>query len=239
MDKKVSMAATELTPEGWSGATSGVWTKRANVVIDTRQGISVASGDDLVNARGGDDVITGEQKDGVGVFISNDPRAAFLQMGGGNDTLTGISKSDIGILNRGFIFMGGGDDTIIGSGGKLGIRNRGFIFTQGGDDVVDVSRGGIRGRGFVDLGGGDDTFIGFGNHEVYGDAGKDTLLLPKGSYELSKRNSRRYRVERGDDRLEIIDFEVIGGINSKKSERLEIDKGGTLVVRNNGSITLT
>lgn len=51
--------------------------------------------------------------------------------------------------------------------------------------MVDVSRGGIRGRGFVDLGGGNDTFIGFGNHEVYGDAGKDTLLLPKGSYELS------------------------------------------------------
>ncbi len=160
-------------------------------------------------------------------------------MGGGNDTLTGISKSDIGILNRGFIFMGSGDDTIIGSGGKLGIRNRGFIFTQGGDDVMDVSRGGIRGRGFVDLGGGDDTFIGFGNHEVYGGAGKDTLLPPKGSYELSKRNSRRYRIERGDDRLEIIDFEVIGGIDGKKSERLEIDQGGTLVVKNNGSITLT
>jgi hypothetical protein len=239
MDKKVSMAATVLTPEGWSGATSGVWTKRANVVIDNRRGISVASGDELVNARGGDDVITGEQKDGEGVFISNDPRRANLQMGGGNDTLTGISENDIGILNRGFIYMGSGDDTIIGSGGKLGIRNRGFLYTQGGDDVVDVSRGGIRGRGFVDLGGGNDTFIGFGNHEVYGDAGKDTLLLPKGSYELSKRNSRRYRVERGDDRLEIIDFEVIGGINSKKSERLEIDKGGTLVVRNNGSITLT
>ncbi len=119
-------------------------------MIDTLQGIIAASGEDLVNTRDGDDVITGEQKDGVGVFISNDPRRANLQMGGGNDTLTGISKSDIGILNRGFIYMGS-----------------------------------------------------------------------------------------GDDRLEIIDFEVIGGINSKKSERLEIDKGGTLVVRNNGSITLT
>ncbi len=62
------MAATELTPEGWSGATSGVWTKRANVVIDTRQGIIVASGDDL---------IIGEQKDDVGVFFSNNPISAI------------------------------------------------------------------------------------------------------------------------------------------------------------------
>jgi hypothetical protein len=135
--------------------------------------------------------------------------------------------------------MGDGADTIIGSGADAGIRNRGFIFTQNGDDLVDVRQGGIRGGGFVDLGAGKDTFIGYGNHTVYGGGGRDTLLLPKGTYELSRRNSKRYLLEQGSDQLEIFDFEVIGAINSSTSQRLDIDKGGTLVVKDNGSISLT
>jgi hypothetical protein len=91
----------------------------------------------------------------------------------------------------------------------------------------------------VDLGAGKDTFIGYGNHTVYGGGGRDTLLLPKGTYELSRRNSKRYLLEQGSDQLEIFDFEVIGAINSSTSQRLDIDKGGTLVVKDNGSISLT
>jgi hypothetical protein len=232
------MAVTQLTPEGWFGATSGVWSKRANVVINRKGGIEVR-GAKLIDALAGDDVITGEQQKGTGVFVSNEPRRASFQMGGGNDTLTGISQQGSGIDNRGYIFMGSGDDTIIGRGGSHGIRNRGFIFTQGGNDVVDVREGGIRGRGFVDLGGGNNTLIGFGNHRIYGGNGRDTLLLPKGNYELSKRSKSRYRLERGNDQLEIFDFDVIGAIDSRKSQRIDIDKGGTLVVKDNGSITLT
>jgi hypothetical protein len=74
---------------------------------------------------------------------------------------------------------------------------------------------------------------------VYGGGGRDTLLLPKGTYELSRRNSKRYLLEQGSDQLEIFDFEVIGAINSSTSQRLDIDKGGTLVVKDNGSISLT
>jgi hypothetical protein len=233
------MAATQLTPEGWSGATTGTWSKRANVVIDRKRGVEVV-GSKLVNALAGDDVITGEQVSGPGILVPNQqPRRSNLQLGKGDDTLTGISADGFGIENRGFIFTGPGSDTIIGSGPRGGLRNRGFIFTQGGDDVVDVSDGGIRGRGFVDLGAGDDTFIGFGNHLVYGGGGEDTLLLPKGTYELSRRSRTRYRLERGDDELELFDFEVIGALNSRKSQRIEIDGSGTLVVRNNGSISLT
>ena len=86
---------------------------------------------------------------------------------------------------------------------------------------------------------GYNTFLGFGEHLLYGGGGRDTLLLPKGTYELSRFNRTRYRLERGNDRLELFDFDVIGGFNSRKSQRIEIDGSGTLVVRNNGTVTLT
>lgn len=232
------MAGTKLTPDGWSGATRGVWSRRANRVIDLKRGITVV-GNALIDALAGNDVITGEQVNGPGVVVPRKPRRGNLQLGGDDDSLTGTSKRGIGIDNGGFIFTGDGADTIIGSGGDAGIRNRGFIFTQSGDDLVDVRRGGIRGKGFVDLGAGRDTFIGFGNHTVYGGGGRDTLLLPKGTYDISRRNRNRYRIDQGDNQLEIFDFEVIGAINSSRSQRIEIDKGGTLVVRDNGSISLS
>lgn len=232
------MAATQLTPNGWSGATSGVWNSQANVVIDRKRGIEVV-GSKLINALAGNDVITGEQVDGPGLFVPNNPRRGNLQLGKGDDTITAISQRENGIENRGFIYMGAGNDRITGSGGNLAFRNRGFIFTQGGDDVVDARDGGIAGRGFVDLGSGKNRFIGFGNHTLYGGGGSDTLLLPKGTYELSRRSRTRYRIEKGDKELDIFDFDVIGAINSDRSQRIEIDKGGTLVVRDNGSISLS
>lgn len=232
------MAGIQLTPDGWSGSTSGVWNRRANVVIDRKGGIEVV-GRKLINALGGNDVIDGQQQSDPGVFVPRQPRRSNLQLGDGDDSLTGTSEQGVGIDNRGFIFTGPGNDTITGSGGRSGIRNRGYIFTQGGNDTMDVRDGRIRGGGFVDLGAGRDTFIGFGNHVVYGGGGRDKLLLPSGSYELSRRNKNRYRLDRGDERLEIFDFEVIGGINSKPSQRIAIDQGGTLVVKDDGNIILT
>jgi hypothetical protein len=234
----MSMAGTKLTPEGWSGASKGVWSKQANRVIDRKGGITVV-GADLIDALAGNDVVTGEQENGPGVVVPRKPRRGNLQLGGDADALTGTSIRGIGIDNGGFIFMGDGADTIVGSGADRAIRNRGFIFTQNGDDLVDVRQGGIRGKGFVDLGAGKDTFIGFGNHTVYGGGGRDTLLLPKGTYDFSRRNRNRYRLEKGGKELEIFDFEVIGAVNSSKSQRIEIDKGGTLVVKDNGSISLS
>jgi hypothetical protein len=232
------MAGTQIKPSGWSGATRGVWSNRANLVIDRKGGIEVV-GSELINALAGNDVITGEQVNGPGVFVPRQPRRGNLQLADGNDTISGTSKKGIGLDNRGFIFTGPGQDTIIGAGGGKGIGNRGFIFTQGGDDVVDASKGSIGGKGFVDLGADKDTFLGFGEHTVYGGGGRDTLLLPKGTYELFKRNRNSFRVEKGDDQLEIFDFEIIGAIDSRKSQRIEIDQSGTLVVKENGSISLS
>jgi hypothetical protein len=88
----------------------------------------------------------------------------------------------------------------------------------------------------VDLGADPDTFIGFGNHLVYGGGGKDLLLLPKGDYTLRRRNSRRYDLEKGDQRLELTDFEIIGSIDGRKEDRIKVDKSGALTVKQNGSI---
>jgi hypothetical protein len=232
------MAGIQLSPEGWSGSSSGTWSRRANVVMDRKNGIEVV-GRKLINAIGGNDVIIGERESGAGVFVPSQPRRSNFQLGDGDDSLTGTSKKGDGIDNRGFIFTGPGNDTVVGSGGESAIRNRGYIFTQGGNDTVDVREGLIRGGGFIDLAAERDTFIGFGNHLVYGGGGRDLLLLPSGSYELSRSNKNRYRLDRGNERLEIFDFEVLGGINSKRSQRIDIDQGGTLVVKDDGSINLT
>jgi hypothetical protein len=238
--EKRGMAATKLTPEGWSGSSSGVWNNKANIVIDDGQGIQV-SGSDLIDALAGDDQLIGSRKSGAGVTVPRDPKRGNLQLGGGNDQLSGSSTNDHGIDNRGFIYTGDGNDRITGSGAKTALRNHGFIFTQGGKDVVDVSEGGISGKKdhFVDLGADRDKFLGFGQHYLYGGGGEDLLLLPKGTYTIDRRSSRRAWVEKGKDRLELVDFEQIGSIDGGRNDRIAIDQDGTLVVKANGDITFS
>jgi hypothetical protein len=107
--------------------------------------------------------------------------------------------------------------------------------------VVDVRDGGISGKKkhFVDLGADRDRFIGFGQHYLYGGGGEDLLLLPKGTYTIDRRSSRRFRVEKGKDELELVDFEQIGSIDGGRNERISIDKSGTLVVKANGDINFS
>jgi len=208
-------------------------------VIDESRGVST-EGRDLINAVGGDDEIIGRtSNDEPGYFSQN----GKLQMGAGNDLLIGGSSDGVGIVNRGFVFMGSGDDSIEASGGKLGIRNRRFIFMQDGDDVMDVSEGDIRGRGFVDMGQGDNTFIGYGNHRIFATRkDQDTLLLPSGRYEVRRRGGtrggREVRIEQGDDRLRVFDFDLVGAINSQRDDRIDVDFNGTLVVRDNGTVEI-
>jgi hypothetical protein len=240
--KTVEMAGTTLTQNGWSGASRGTWNNRANVVVDTKGGIRT-SGSDLIDALKGNDEIRGSQKNNPGVIIprgrQEGEKRGNLQLGDDNDTIIGTSNRAPGIDNRGFIFTGAGQDLITGEG-TSGIRNRGFIFTQRDDDVVDVRKGGVRGGGFIDLGGGRNTFIGFGDHRLYaGGVDKDLLLLPKGTYTIRRGSKRRYRVEKGNRELELFDFDQIGSIEGSRRDRITLDKSGTLVVRDNGSINFS
>jgi hypothetical protein len=228
---------TILSPDGWSGATSGRWNRRANRVIDERRGVRT-EGRDLINARGGDDVIIGRRNNSQPGFFND---RGNLQLGRGDDELIGSSRNGIGIDNQGFIYMGPGDDRIEASGGDVAMRNRRFIFMQNGNDVVDVRDGGIRGRGFIDMGQGRDTFIGFGNHTIFGSENdRDTLQLPRGRYEVRRRGGgrrgREITVERGDDRLRLFDFDEVGAIDSRRRDRIDIDQNGTLAVRRDGTV---
>jgi hypothetical protein len=231
------MAATTLRPDGWSGASRGVWNNRANVVVDRKGGVA-AAGSRLIDTLGGDDVIQGQRSKGAGLEIPRAPRRANLQLGNGADSVTGISGNGEGIANRGFLYTGPGDDRLTGVGGRSGLalHNRGFIFTQSGRDQVDIRQGGIGGGGFVDLGADRDTLIGFGNHLAYGGGGKNTLLLPRGEYTLKRRSSRRHDLEKGNKKLELVDFKFIGSIDGRKEDRIEIDKGGIITVKDNGNI---
>jgi hypothetical protein len=241
------MAGTTLTPKGWSGASSGTWNNRANVVVDNKGGIRT-SGGDLIDALKGNDEIRGQDTQGPGLFVQGNKgkgdeerkgTKGFLQLGDGDDIIIGISSKAAGIENRGFIFTGAGQDQITGEGTSA-IRNRRFIFMQGDDDVVDVRNGGIRGNGFIDLGGGKNTFIGFGDHQLYaGNIDKDLLLLPRGTYTIRRDSKRRYRVEKGNRELELFDFDQIGSIEGSRRDRITLDQSGTLVVRDNGSINFS
>ncbi|MEO1002628.1 MAG: hypothetical protein AAFX65_05890 [Cyanobacteria bacterium J06638_7] len=232
--------ATILDPDGWSGATSGTWSRRANQVIDERRGVRT-EGRDLINALRGADVIIGRRNDDRPGYFSD---RGNLQFGGDDDLLIGSSRDGFGIDNQGFIFMGTGDDRIVASGGDKAMRNRRNIFTQDGKDTVDVSDGGIRGRGFIDLGTGRNTFIGFGDHTVFGSENKrDLLELPSGTYELRRRGNgrrgREVRVEQDDDRLRVFDFDKLGAIGGRSRDRIDIEQNGTVVVSNNGTIEIT
>lgn len=232
---------TILTPEGWSGATSGRWSRRADRVIDERFGVRT-EGRDLIDARAGDDVIIGRTTNSDPGYFSDSGR---LQMGRGDDLIIGSSRNGVGIRNKGFIFMGPGDDRIEASGGKLAMRNRRFIFMQEGDDVVDVSQGGIRGKGFIDMGPGNNTFIGFGEHDIIARRRgfTNTLLLPEGTYEVRRRGNsragRQVRIQQGDDTLRMFDFQQVGGIGSRPRDRIDIEFNGTLVVNSDGTLEVS
>ena len=239
------MARTQLFPRGWSGASEGKWNRQANIVIDDSQGIET-NGSELIDALEGDDLIRGKRRRGAGLLISRDPKRANLQLGRGRDAVTGISNQGDGIENHGYIYTGAGDDEIIGSGTDNAIRNQGFIYTQGGDDVVNVINGGIRGKNrFVSLGAGKDTFIGFSNgrHTVYGDAGKDLLLLGEGKYDINRRSSRSTRIKQLDNndnnRLDLIRFEQIGSVDGNRQDIFKInDEGsGVITIDRSGKIT--
>lgn len=212
-------------------------------MIDERRGVST-EGRELINALAGDDEIIGSRGGNQPGYFSD---RGNLQLGSGDDLLIGSSGGGDGIENQGFIYMGPGNDRIEASGANLGIRNRRFIFMQDGADVVDVGEDGIRGRGFVDMGPGNNTFIGYGNHSVFATEerngqGRDTLLLPSGRYDVRRRGRTRggseVRIERNDDRLRVFDFDLVGGIGSRRDQRIDIEFTGTLVVRDNGGVEI-
>ena len=147
----------------------------------------------------GEDTITGTGNGGnggTGIGIQN-TKDATITTGLGNDTIIGYGNSlgknatTYGIFNDGVIDQGNGSDKITGQasstigGTAYGIYGQGIINTGDGNDSLIATSildgvqqkvsigGGIK----IDLGTGDDYFKGFGEANVDGGKGFDTLDL--------------------------------------------------------------
>lgn len=110
----------------------------------------------IVNAGGGDDVVSGRKGEGLGASFGS-PLAINGEVG--NDTLTGGSSDDT-------INGGSGDDELRGDGGRdrlAGGAGSDFVSGGAGNDAQSGGGGGDRLKGD----GGSDT--------MNGDAGRDTM----------------------------------------------------------------
>lgn len=141
--------------------------------------IGTATGDMSVG------IVNGNNNDEGGIL---NKILSTITMGNGNkDSIIGTAtgKMSIGIQNlaNDTITMGNGNDTITGSGTQYGIYNSGTIKLGDGNDTI-TANGGFGGDGTLILGSGKDTVIGFGAQTIKGGGGKDTLIVPSGSYKV-------------------------------------------------------
>ena len=108
---------------------------------------------------------------------------------------------------------------MIGVGANTGIfvSDGSVLSTGGGEDTVDALNGGFDGDGLIDLGADNDTLIGggFGSGITFdGGVGEDKVVLGDGTYTYGDDDDGfgPYLFD-GSDRMSIVDFELIAGIN--------------------------
>lgn len=124
----------------------------------------------------------------------------MVVLGGSASTGDGNDRIDVGdgqlIAGLGSVSCGSGDDVLIARGGMI-LSEGGGVFMGSGNDLIDA-RNGIKNyvySGNVNLGSGDDKIIGFVKSPdpgepiepggLFGGRGKDTIVLPKGVYEIT------------------------------------------------------
>jgi hypothetical protein len=155
----------------------------------------------------------------VNVGVAN---AGIIDTGFGNDTISGTGSYGIVSTAGSSIKMGDGDDRLVASTKLVGgyaVWNDGFIDTGSGNDILDAHLGGF--FGIVLLGQGRDFLKGFGSGVFDGGSGgRDTLLLPSGTYTLSdSANSEGfYIVSNGTTDMLVKDFEFIGKIGNTTAD---------------------
>ena len=194
--------------------------------------------DSSLNMDGGNDTINGEGGfSGVASAFGSE-----ISMGDGNDTINGEGGSygvdlfAFDFIESNLIDMGGGNDAIIGVGGDGGVRVLfGSEIKMGsGNDSVDALVGGFVGdgiiedvdgdgfptvtfTGFINFDEGDDTLIGggFGSGITFnGGVGEDKVVLGDGTYTYGDDDDGfGPYLSDGSDRMSIVDFELIAGIN--------------------------
>jgi len=141
----------------------------------------------ITMGNGNQDSIIGTATGDEGIGILNEILSTITMGNGNKDSIIGTATGmmSIGIKNLGnsTITMGDGNDTITASGTQYGIYNSGTIQLGDGNDTI-TANGGFGGDGTLILGSGKDTVIGFGAQTIKGGGGKDTLIVPSGSYKV-------------------------------------------------------
>lgn len=197
-----------ITGQGFASGISNagtIKTGNGNDTITEKGGSHGIINQVIIDTGDGNDTITGEGGlygiSNMKVGINDTITIGTIDTGDGNDFICGTSSTGIGIYNEstldpitGSIIVGiidtrDGNDTIIGQGEYYGISNSGTISLGAGNDKLTVSHttsGGLDfgGDGSVFAGVGNDLISGFGTGKFYGGGGKDTLVLPQGSYTL-------------------------------------------------------
>jgi hypothetical protein len=174
---------------------------------DRIHGRSIQSGlnndaNSLIDGGPGNDLILGEAE--TAILVGSNAR---IRGGGGRDSIIGDGLI-VGISNRGRLEGGSGNDTITGSGSVAAIDNAGEILAGSGNDSVDGLIGGFSGTGITRMGSGRDRLVGFGSGQFFGDAGRDTLLLPEGVYTV---DAGQGTISNGTTTMQVFSFERIGG----------------------------
>jgi hypothetical protein len=166
------------------------------------QGIFLNANDTKINTGAGNDAVIGESAFGTDIDVNT----GDLATGDGNDTIDG---AEIILRNGGTIRTGAGNDKITGSIQNFG----GTIETGPGNDTVDARDGGFLGQipatsSVTDLGAGNDDLIGFGRGFFKGGAGKDTLELTSGTYEVGV-SGETVSFSTGSTTMQTTEFETL------------------------------
>lgn len=238
----VTAAASAQEPDDDKPAGKGrCGGKPANVVgTDKSEVIKLSGGGNVVDSKGGDDVIIGTSKRDIICTARGQDR---IKAGGGNDLISGGLEADIiqagagdNVVDAGgakdIVKAGAGNDTLIGARGDdqmsagagndllLGAIGADRLSAGAGDDTIvaeqDVDRvDGGPGNDSIDGGAGPDLIEGgSGNDSIRGNTGGDTITAGPGNDLVMGGPGGEYILGGpGDDHLygELVDDRMWGG----------------------------
>ena len=220
----------------------------AGISVASNSSIDTGSGNDSINGIAGETNIG----TGVGVNIGSEINTgsgndSIYGEGALSGILVGFNSFFGAIDATSSIDTGTGDDLIVGKSEVFGINVQSGeidgqkffseINTGAGDDTVDAIIGGFAGGGKINLGAGNDTLIGDGFDSgiaFNADGGleigqlegtEDKIVLDDGTYTYSEDGSNSSLTNGSGGKMNIINFELISGINGTIKDDIENEMG--------------
>ena len=143
----------------------------------------------------------------------------------GNDLLVLGGMTQPALINSGNLRMERGNDQLSLSVDEnpVALHNMGMINMGKGKDRIDLITGMITGDGKIKMGANNDFFHGFGDQKIIsGGKGIDQLILPDGSYNISRRGKKIHLTD-GSYTTKVFGFEYIGGLEDNASDLISVD----------------